>query len=243
MLGRVHAIETDGVGDGPGKRTLVFMQGCGLRCAYCHNPETWDRRGGMQMTPEAVLEKVIAAGAQRPDHGVTCTGGEPIIQPEFLIRFFQLCHEHGIHTALDTSGVGPGRFREILEHTDLVLLDVKHVSRDGFREIAGIGYDRFTKFVSALNRAGTPTWVRQVVVPGITDDAGYIDLLAETISNYANVQKVELLPYSTMGISKYKYLGIPYPLGNLPPMQRNKLERMEQRICKKVFGENVIAAG
>lgn len=244
MEGRIHSIETEGVGDGPGKRVVVFMQGCGLRCAYCHNPETWDRKSGTLMTPEEVLQQAMRLGSDiLKTGGITCTGGEPLIQPEFLIQFFKLCQAQGIHTALDTSGVGPGQFEKILRYTDLVLLDVKHVNREGFREIAGIGYERFQKFVKALNKSRKPTWIRQVVVPGRTDTMEYLDSLADVAAGFANVHKIDLLPYHTMGIRKYEYLNIPYPLGNLPPMQRKKLERMEQRIYKRVFGENETAVG
>lgn len=189
----------------------------------------------MEITAESLVEKVMQYKKHHDESGggITCSGGEPLLQPEFLIAFLTHCRRHGIHTVLDTAGVGPGNFDEILALTDLVLLDLKHVTGEGFREIAGRGHTRFKKFSAALNRSGKPVWIRQVLVPGITDSPEYMEQFVQAVSKYTNVQKTELLPYNTMGITRYKTLGITYPLMDLPPMEHRMAERMQYWLDKR----------
>ena len=195
MVGKIHSVESMGLTDGPGIRFIVFFQGCSLRCAYCHNPDTWDMNGGKEVTAEELVERALRFEPyfKSSGGGVTCSGGEPLLQPEFLIDFLKLCKDNGLHTVIDTAGFGKGRYEEILEYTDLVLLDVKHVTEIGYKEITGRPPKEFLKFVSALEKTNTPTWIRHVVVPGLTDGKEHIERLNKFIDEFSNVEKVELL--------------------------------------------------
>lgn len=228
--GKIHSIESMGLVDGPGIRTVVFLQGCALRCAYCHNPDTWSLEGGEEMDSGELLGKLlkfkpyyITSGG-----GVTFSGGEPLLQPEFLLEMLRLCRENGIHTAVDTAGFGLGDYDEILRFTDLVLLDLKHSTEEGYRSLACGEMHKVLEFIEALNRSEAKVWVRHVVVPGITDSPQHILRLVELIKNIKNVEKVELLPYHTMGVGKYSALGIPYSLEGVPPMDREKVRELEK---------------
>ncbi|MGL5244966.1 MAG: pyruvate formate-lyase-activating protein, partial [Sarcina sp.] len=182
-IGRIHSIETMGLVDGPGIRFVVFMQGCKLRCAYCHNPDTWLMSGGEEYTPEQLLAKIkrYRTYFESSGGGVTFSGGEPLLQPDFLIECLKLCKEAGIHTTIDTAGVGVGRYEEILEYVYLILFDVKHIDTEGYKNLVGLDMNESTKFLKIAEEMNKKMWIRQVVVPGITDSREYLTKLKEFI--------------------------------------------------------------
>lgn len=235
-LGRIHSMESMGLVDGPGVRTVVFLQGCRLRCRYCHNPDTWSMEGSKikLMTPEELVRRLLRFkpyyGAEG---GVTFSGGEPLLQREFLVEALRLCQEAGIHTCLDTAGCGVGGYEEILRHTDLVLFDIKHYTREGYHEVTGREIDESLEFLDILQKSGTPYWIRHVVVPGLTDGEEHLKGLKKYISALQHVQKTELLPYHVLGEAKYEKLGIPYPLAGTPPMDPQKLTAWQNRMNEK----------
>lgn len=233
VKGKIHSIESMGLVDGPGIRVVVFFQGCKLRCAYCHNPDTWGLSGGMEMTAEEIVQKIVKFKPyfDRSSGGVTFSGGDPLIQPEFLLECLKLCKLNGIHTALDTSGFGNGNYAEILEYTDLVLLDIKHTSSVGYVNLTGRGSADFNLFLESLRKSKSRVWVRHVVVPGITDSVEHITKLSKIISEEVpNVDKVELLPYHVLGVNKYEALGIPYKLEGVEPMDKEKIKELQMLI-------------
>lgn len=232
IKGKIHSVESMGLVDGPGIRVVVFMQGCTLRCLYCHNPDTWTLDGNkdaLDFTPEELVNKIsrFRSYFEKSGGGVTFSGGNPLKQPEFLKETLKLCKEAGIHTTLDTSGVGFGDYEEILKYTDLVLYDVKHLTREGYKDMTGIEIDETQKFLEACKKMGTKMWIRQVVVPGKTDSEEYIRELGKFIKTLDNVEKVELLPYHLLGVNKYETLGIKYRLEGL--------EAMDKEACKALY--------
>ncbi|NMA02217.1 MAG: pyruvate formate lyase-activating protein [Clostridia bacterium] len=229
-MGKIHSIETMGLVDGPGIRFVVFFQGCYLRCLYCHNPDTWPLREGQEISAQELLEKALRYKPffQKSGGGVTCSGGEPLLQPDFLIEFLKLCKDNDIHTALDTSGFGVGKYEEILEYTDLVILDVKHYNQEDHKMLTGWGMKELWKFKEALDLKGTKLWIRHVVIPDLTDSREHIENLKAFISQFKNVEKVELLPYHNLAIEKYRRLGLEYKLAGTKPMDKEKLVSLEK---------------
>ena len=213
MAGRVHSFQSLGALDGPGLRCVVFLQGCPLRCGYCHNPDTWDPDGG-QLTEAADVVKKLKRyksyfGA---DGGVTVSGGEALLQADFVAELFALCHEEGIRTCLDTSGCLHSEHEDkLLAHTDLCLLDIKFTTAEDYRQYTGAELKDVLGFLDRLKSRSIPTWIRQVIVPGLNDTADNIDRLNELIAPYSNVVKVELLPFHKLCLEKYQTLGIPFP--------------------------------
>lgn len=229
--GVIHSIESMGLVDGPGIRTVVFLQGCQLRCQYCHNPDTWAQSSTRtrRMSPEELVRRLTRF---KPYYGqtggVTFSGGEPLLQKDFLLEVLPLCHQAGIHVCLDTAGCGTGGYEEILSLTDLVLFDVKHYTDEGYRRVTGRERAESLRFLETAQRMETPLWIRHVVVPGLTDSEAHLQGLREYLKTLRNVQRVELLPYHTLGVSKYETLGIPYPLEGVPPMEAEKLTHWQQ---------------
>lgn len=226
MEGHIHSLESFGTVDGPGIRFVIFMQGCPLRCLYCHNPDTWDMRGGAKyrMKPSELLIEVLRYKNFIAKGGVTVTGGEPLLQPEFLKEFFRLCRGEGIHTALDTSGyICSDKALEILEYVDLVLLDIKTIDPVLHPRLTGVKLDNALTFLNELEKRSVPTWIRHVIVPTLTDDDTSLEALAEYISHFSVVQKAELLPYHTLGAYKYEAQGIDYKLKNVEPLSAERL--------------------
>ena len=222
--GRIHSWESMGLVDGPGIRTVIFLQGCRLRCRYCHNPDTWQECGGSLETPEEIVSRLERF---QPYYGttggVTFSGGEPLLQKEFLTEVLALCKEKGIHTCLDTAGVGTGGYEELLRYTDLILFDVKHYTPEGYRKIPGHSIDESLRFLETAQHMGIPLWIRHVAVPGLTDSKEHLQGLAEYIKGLRNVERVELLPYHVLGVPKYQAMGLPYPLSGVPAKDAKEL--------------------
>lgn len=241
--GFVHKIETFGLVDGPGVRCVVFLSGCRMRCRYCHNPETWKVSGGEKYTPEALFAKVCRYRSYwKNNGGVTVSGGEPLLQLEFLAEFFSLCKKHSVHTALDTSG-NPfensmeylARFDKLLAVTDLVLLDLKMFDAAGHRALTGQGNANILEMARYLSDKKIPMWIRRVLVPGLTD--GEEDLLAtyRFLASLGTVCRVEVLPYHAFAIPKWKELGIPYGLMDAVAPTKEELERAEKLLRIEEF--------
>lgn len=230
MKGRIHSFESMGLVDGPGIRSVVFMQGCKLRCAYCHNPDTWDTGGGWEVEAAELMGKIARylPYFQKSGGGVTFSGGEPLLQPEFLLEMLRLCRKRGVHTAVDTAGIGLGAYEEILALTDLVILDLKHVTAEGYKGLTGIDIRNTRPFFAALKKSQVDLWLRHVVVPGITDSKEHIESLKRYIAQFDNVRKVELLPYHTLGKSKYEKQGLPYRLNEAKPVQEECIRKLEK---------------
>ena len=236
VLGKINSYESMGLVDGPGIRFVVFLQGCALRCQYCHNPDTWlEDKYTEVITPQKLIEKIKRFKPYfGEDGGVTFSGGEPLRQPKFLLECLKLCKENGIHTALDTAGVGFGNYDEILSLTDLVILDIKAVKEDEYKFITGQDMTRFKVFLDACQRLKTKLWLRQVIVPGINDDKQHIIMLRDYIQNIKNVEKVELLPYKTIGVTKYKALNLYYRLDGVPDIDETKCKELEKLLLKQL---------
>ena len=234
MTGKIHSFESFGTVDGPGIRFVVFLQGCPMRCLYCHNPDTWNFGGGTEYTPEEVAARVLKyKNYFTGGGGVTVSGGEPMLQAEFVGQLFTLLGAKGISTALDTSGVlfdeaEPNKFDGLLNVTDLVLLDIKHIDDKEHKKLTGHSNRSVLAFARYLSDIGKPVWIRHVLVPGITDDDGYLHDLKTFITSLKNVQKVEVLPYHTMGEVKYKKLGYDYPLGGVRPPSSERIKNAKE---------------
>lgn len=230
LTGNIHSIETMGLVDGPGVRVVVFLQGCSLRCKYCHNPDTWAFNCGKEYTPKELIKKIsrFRTYFQKNGGGVTFSGGEPLKQPEFLLESLKLCKKAGINTCIDTAGYGFGEYDEILKYTDLVLFDVKHFTREGYKNITQMEIDNSLVFLEAMKKNNTKMWIRHVVVPGITDGEEHIKAFKEFIKDIPNVEKVELLPYHLLGQNKYEGLGIKYPLEGIPAMDKKVCEEYKR---------------
>ncbi|MBX4270657.1 pyruvate formate-lyase-activating protein [Clostridium estertheticum] len=233
VKGKIHSIETMGLVDGPGIRVVVFFQGCKLRCAYCHNPDTWQLSGGTEMTPDEIVKKIVRFKPyfNRSGGGVTFSGGDPLLQSEFLLECLKLCKQNGIHTALDTAGFGDGNYDEILKYTDLVLLDIKQTTGKGYVALTGKDTTDVNIFLESLRKSKSRVWVRHVVVPGITDSEEHITKLAKIIhEEVPNLDKVELLSYHVLGVSKYEELSIPYKLKGVDAMDKDKTKELQTLI-------------
>lgn len=214
-IGKIHSIETCGTVDGPGIRFVTFLQGCPLRCQYCHNPDTWDAKKGIEYTPEALVNEIIKYKSYMKfsGGGTTFTGGEPLLQAEFVKESFALCKKNDISTALDTSGfIFNDKVKEVLEYTDIVLLDIKNFDSNVYKAVTGVALDNTLKFLDYIREKNIKTWVRYVLVPGLTDNVESITKLANHLKEYPNVSRIELLPFHKMGEYKWEELGYTYAL-------------------------------
>ncbi len=232
-IGRIHSLETFGTVDGPGIRFVAFMQGCPLRCQFCHNPDTWNPQATCQyeLTPRQLLDEVLRYRSFIKNGGVTLSGGEPLMQAEFAAEFFALCQAEGLHTALDTSGFYcTPRALEILQYTDLVLLDIKTMDSNLYPRLTGQCQDNNLKFLDELQRRGISTWIRHVVVPGLTDNDEWLRRLGEHVARYDVVQKIEILPYHTLGTFKYSQLGLTYPLEGVQPLSAERAKAIREML-------------
>lgn len=233
-MGKIHSIESMGLVDGPGIRTVVFLQGCNLRCQYCHNPDTWDLCAGEEMTADEVINKIKRFKPYfKNNGGVTFSGGEPLMQPEFLLELLKKCKENDIHTCIDTAGYGKGDYDEILKYTDLILYDIKHEDYEKYNEITRRKQDETLKFIKKVQENNIPIWIRHVVVPGLTDSEEHMKALKGYIDTIKNVEKVELLPFHQLGREKYKVMGIDYPLEDTEPMEKDVVEKYQKIFFNK----------
>ena len=232
MTGKIHSIETFGTVDGPGVRFVVFFEGCPMRCLYCHNPDTWVAGAGQTMDATAILEKFKRNRDFYASGGITATGGEPLAQMPFLTELFTLAKQNGVHTCLDTSGITfrddeetRAAFDRLLAVTDLVMLDIKQIDDEGHKTLTGHSNKNVLAFARYLGEKGKPMRVRHVLVPGYTEDEALLKRLGAFLKDFNNLEKIEVLPYHTLGRAKYENLGIPYPLGDTPQLTQKDAAR------------------
>jgi len=226
MAGFIHSIESFGTVDGPGIRFVVFLQGCPLRCLYCHNPDTWDKHKGTEKTADEILEEFNKNRDFYKRGGITVTGGEPLLQIDFVTELFRKAKEQDIHTCIDTSGVVFNKnsdeqlkkFDELVKYTDLVMLDIKHIDPEGHKTITGSSNKNVLAFAEYLDEKNITIWVRHVVVKGYTDNKDDLRRLGRYLAHLKNLKALDVLPYHTMGVQKYKELGIDYRLDGLEPL-------------------------
>lgn len=240
IKGRVHSIETFGTVDGPGIRFIVFMQGCPLRCKYCHNRDTWDAKGGKEYTTDELITEALKYSSYMKfsGGGLTVSGGEATLQPEFVAELFAKAKKNGIHTCLDTSGfVDIDKIDPILDNTDLVLLDLKHMIDDKAKDLTGVTIQKTLKLAKHLDERNIPVWIRHVLVPGITDDRENLEALGKFVSTLNNVDRLELLPYHTIGVHKWESMGIEYELKGVPDATPEDIKKASQVL--KEFGVEV----
>lgn len=236
MIGKVHSLETFGLVDGPGVRYVAFLSGCYLRCQFCHNPDTWDCNLGKEYTPKELADHAIRyKNYWRNNGGVTVSGGEPLIQMEFVTEFFQLLKEKEVHTTLDTAGQpfnkDPewlAKFDALMEVTDLVMLDLKDFDATKHKELTGWTNENILEMAKYLSDHGKEMWIRHVLVPGVTDDEEDLKAMRRFIDELKTVTRVEILPYHTMGTFKWEKLGIPYPLEGVRPPSDEEVARAEE---------------
>lgn len=226
--GSIDSIESFSTVDGPGIRTTIFLNGCNLRCKFCHNPEMWNKKEN-NYNPEEIVEKIKNFKSYYGTKGgVTFSGGEPLLQSDFVIETSKLLKQEDIHIALDTAGVGNGDYLELLKYIDLIILDIKAFTEQEYKEMTGLSMDKFNEFLDVIQSLNKPVWLRQVIVPGINDSEEYILGLKEYIKNIKNVTKVELLPYHTMANPKYKKLNLKYRLEGIPDMDKERCMELER---------------
>lgn len=229
---RIHSIESFGTVDGPGIRFVIFMQGCALKCKYCHNRDTWDVNGGNLTSADELLDKIerYKAYILPSGGGVTVTGGEPLLQAKFLITLFGELRKRKIPTAIDTSGMVDitEDVKELLSLTDLVLLDIKHINDEKCKNLVGFSNKKELEFAKYLDDNNIPVWIRQVIVPGITDGEDDLKELKDFINSLSNVQKVELMPYHELGKFKWENLGFDYQLNGVPAATSEDIEKVKR---------------
>ena len=238
MNGFVHSTESFGTVDGPGVRFVVFLQGCPMRCQYCHNPDTWKMHSGSVRTPQSLIQEYQRNQAFYNSGGITVTGGEALMQIDFLLELFTLAKQKSIHTCLDTSGVTyrPGassyneKLDELMKVTDLVMLDIKHIDKEGHKVLTGHDNANILAFAQYLDEKKVPVWIRHVVVPGITDDPDQLTRLGRFLGTLSNIKALDVLPYHIMGVAKYQQLGIPYPLEGIPPATKEQAANAKKLI-------------
>ncbi len=242
MYGYIHSIETFGTVDGPGIRYVVFFQGCPMRCLYCHNPDTWTTNTGMRLTAEEVLEKMTRNLVFYQTGGITATGGEPMLQLDFLIELFTLAKKQNIHTCLDTSGImfdmqnseRMQKIEKLIKVCDLVMLDIKHLDDGEHKKLTGHSNQNILAFADYLNEKNVKMRVRRVIVPNLSDSRNELLSLGRLLSKYNNIEKIEVLPYHTLGKAKYENLGFDYPLGDTP-----QLSETDAEIALKIIEEGM----
>lgn len=242
MQGRIHSLESFGTVDGPGTRFVVFVQGCPMRCAYCHNPDTWEMNAGQLMEPSYIIEQYERNKPFYKNGGITVTGGEPLMQLDFMIDLFTLAKEKDIHTCIDTSGIAfnpdnaelIAKMDRLMELTDLVMLDIKHIDPEKHKDLTAQPNDRILQFAAYLDEKKVDMWIRHVVVPGLTDEDEYLEQLGYFIGQFSNLKALDALPYHTMGENKYEKLGMTYKLAGVPAMDKDKLIEKKQVILNGI---------
>ena len=248
MEGRIHSIETFGSVDGPGVRFVVFLQGCLMRCRYCHNPETWSGDAGEMMTAEEVFRRALRYRTYWGEKGgITVSGGEPLLQMEFLTELFSLAKRKGIHTCIDTCGAvfrpeDPAfmeKLNALLALTDLILLDIKHIDPQEHEKLCAHSNRPILAFARYLSEVGKPVWIRHVVVPGITQDERWLYETGRFIGTLKNVKALDVLPYHDMGKIKYEKLGLEYPLKDTPPLSKEDAVQARQVILSGIRASKI----
>ena len=238
MNGFVHSTESFGTVDGPGVRFVVFLQGCPMRCQYCHNPDTWKMNTGAVRSAQSLIKDYERNAAFYKKGGITVTGGEALMQIDFLLELFTLAKQKNIHTCLDTSGITyrPGqssyneKLDELMKVTDLVMLDIKHIDPEGHKALTGHDNAGILAFARYLEEKNVPVWIRHVVVPGITDDEGQLTRLGSFLGTLTNIKALDVLPYHIMGVTKYEQLGMDYPLKGVPPATKDQAAQAKKII-------------
>ena len=238
IKGRIHSLESFGAVDGPGIRYLIFLKGCNMRCQYCHNVDTWNPETDNLMTADELLDKAERFRSYwGKEGGITVSGGEALLQIDFLIDLFRKAHERDINTTLDTSAQPFTReepffskFNELLKYTDLVMLDIKHIDDEEHKKLTGHTNKNILDMATCLSDHGKAMWIRHVLVPGITDDDGQLHRLRAFIDTLKTVERVEILPYHTLGVFKWKELGIPYALEDVEPPTKEQVEHAREII-------------
>ncbi len=241
--GYIHSKESFGTVDGPGIRYVLFMQGCPMRCLYCHNPDTWQLGVGEEITADEVIAEFEKNRPFYKGGGITATGGEPLMQTEFLTELFCKAHERGIHTCIDTSGVTYSesnatyieKLDELMKYTDLVMLDIKHVDPTAHEKLTGRKNENILDFARYLEKKGIPLWVRHVVVEGYTDNPDNLYRLGKFIGTLNNLKALDVLPYHSMGETKYKELGLDYPLAGMPSLAPSAAASAKEHILKGIL--------
>lgn len=234
LLANIDSIETMGLVDGPGIRVVVFMQGCNLRCLFCHNPETWSCEEKTKISVDEVVEKVLKYKTYiSKNGGVTFSGGEPLLQSNFIYECCKILKEEKIHICIDTAGVGYD-YEKLIDFVDLFIVDVKAVNSDEYKYITGQSIDKFCDFMNKVQQKEKKLWIRQVIVPTINDDEDHVIALANYVKKLKNVEKVELLPYHTMGKEKYDKLKIKYRLEGIKDLDRSKIEFLRNVLSKEL---------
>lgn len=233
MKGYIHSVESFGTVDGPGIRFVVFLQGCPLRCKFCHNPDTWALRQGTEMTSDELIDSYMKNRAFYSKGGITVTGGEPLMQLSFVTELFTKAKQYGIHTCIDTSGITyrendsdyENSLRKLIAVTDLVMLDIKHIDPARHKALTGAGNENILAFAKFLERTNVELCVRHVVIEDITDNADDLINLGRFIGKLKNLRYLDVLPYHTLGVNKYKEMGLSYPLeGTLPTSKEKAVE-------------------
>ncbi len=240
MEGFVHSTESFGTVDGPGVRFVIFLQGCPMRCKYCHNPDTWQPGVGTKRSAESLLREFERNREFYGKGGITVTGGEALLQIDFLLELFTLAKQKNVHTCLDTSGItyrpGQSAYQDkldaLMEVTDLVMLDIKHIDPQGHKELTGQSLEPVLSFARYLDQKGIPVWIRHVVVPGITDGEDQLTRLGSFMGTLSNVKALDVLPYHTLGVRKYAELGLAYPLEGVEPATKLQAAQARQIILK-----------
>ena len=233
MKASIDSIETFGLVDGPGIRCVVFFNGCKLRCKYCHNPEMWQKKDN-NYSVEEVYKKIMRCKPYfKNNGGVTFSGGEPLLHSDFIIEISKLLRKENIHIALDTAGVGLGNYKEVLDSVDLILLDIKHTEPKMYKEITGSSIDEVENFISQLNESNKPVWIRQVIIPDITDNEEYTSSLAQYLTKIKNIERIDFLPFHRLGEEKYRALKIDYPYKEKNDMDKIKCQILYENFIKK----------
>lgn len=226
ILGKIHSIESCGTVDGPGIRFVIFTQGCPLRCQYCHNPDSWEYNTDNLKTVDEILAQYDGV-KEFCTGGITVTGGEPLVQVEFVTELFKKAQEKGVHTALDTSGLlfnrsNTEKVDELLKYTSLVMLDIKHIDEEEHKKLTMHSNKNILDFAKYLSEKRVPTWIRHVVVPGITYNEEYLTKLGEFLAGLTNIKALDVLPYHDMAIPKYENMGLKYPLEGVPALTHDE---------------------
>lgn len=226
ILGKIHSIESCGTVDGPGIRFVIFTQGCPLRCQYCHNPDSWEYNTDNLKTVDEILAQYDGV-KEFCTGGITVTGGEPLVQVEFVTELFKKAQEKGVHTALDTSGLlfnrsNTEKVDELLKYTSLVMLDIKHIDEEEHKKLTMHSNKNILDFAKYLSEKKVPTWIRHVVVPGITYNEEYLTKLGEFLAGLTNIKALDVLPYHDMAIPKYENMGLKYPLEGVPALTHDE---------------------